>query len=199
MINFSLLDEAFPNEDKNKKIKKDMKKTTDNSLDSNDKKEGTKKNDCNSIQAPVYEIPSACDNKQVFMNVINDSMKSDYLKTNDYKKNIIKPYDFDEMDAYLNVNNITTNNPDKSSEYRTTPFLLDYLKSLKSNYDLNGNVNGNVNVNDNNDRTLNIEQFKNNNNEYIKIDNDLILFMFLGIILILLIDQITKLAIAIKN
>jgi hypothetical protein len=177
MINFSLLDEAFPNEDKTsikKKNKKDVKDV--------DKPKEIR--DCSPIQAPIYEIPNTCDNKQVFTNVINDSMKNDYINNNNYKNDGIKNFDFDEMDAYLNVTNINTNNSDRSPEYRTTPFLIEYLKSLRDNI--------------NADKTLNIEQFSNHNNS-LKIDNNLILFMFMGIIIILLIDQITKLAIAIKS
>ncbi len=177
MINFSLLDEAFPNEDKTsikKKNKKDIK-------DADKPKENR---DCSPIQAPIYEIPNTCDNKQVFTNVINDSMKNDYINNNNYKNDGIKNFDFDEMDAYLNITNINTNNSDRSPEYRTTPFLIEYLKSLRDNI--------------NADKTLNIEQFSNYNNS-LKIDNNLILFMFMGIIIILLIDQITKLAIAIKS
>ena len=182
MINFSLLDEAFPNEDKTsikKKSKKDIK-----DIDKNNKES----RDCSPIQSPIYEIPNTCDNKQVFTNVINDSMKSDYISTNNYKKDGIKSFDFDEMDAYLNVTDINTNNSDRSPEYRTTPFLIEYLKSLRDN----------INNNTNSDKTLNIEQFSNHNNS-LKFDNNLILFMFMGIIIILLIDQITKLAIAIKS
>ncbi len=181
MINFSLLDEAFPNEDKTsikKKNKKDVK-------DADKNKESR---DCSPIQAPIYEIPNTCDNKQVFTNVINDSMKNDYINNNNYKKDGIKSFDFDEMDAYLNVTDINTNNSDRSSEYRTTPFLIEYLKSLRDN----------INNNSNADKTLNIEQFSNHNSS-LKFDNNLILFMFMGIIIILLIDQITKLAIAIKT
>jgi len=190
MINFSLLDEAFPNEDKTSLKKKANKKE-------NQSKEPAKEGrDCSPIQAPIYEIPNTCDNKQVFANVMNDSMKSDYLIKNDYKKDGIKAFDFDEMDAYLNVNNINTNNSDRSPEYRTTPYLLDYLKSLKENLNTNE-------YSKTSDKTLNIEQFTgfNNNSKsnFLNIDNNLILFMFMGIILILLIDQITRLAIAIKS
>ena len=115
-------------------------------------------------------------------------MKNDYINNNNYKKDGIKSFDFDEMDAYLNVTDINTNNSDRSSEYRTTPFLIEYLKSLRDN----------INNNSNADKTLNIEQFSNHNSS-LKFDNNLILFMFMGIIIILLIDQITKLAIAIKS
>lgn len=188
MINFSLLDEAFPNEDKissKKKVKKEVK---------DDDKSVKDTKTCNSIQAPIYEVPNTCDNKQVFMNVINDSMKNDYNSvSNNYKKDGIKAYDFDEMDAYLNISEINTNNPDKSPEYRTTPFLADYLKSLKTQIN-------NDSYKEASDPTLNIEQFTNSlSNNKFTIDNNLILFMFLGIIIILLIDQITKLIIALKS
>jgi hypothetical protein len=193
MINFSLLDEAFPNEDKTS-LKKKSKKEGSTS------KEGTKEGkDCSPIQAPIYEIPNTCDNKQVFRNVMNDAMKNDYLNKNDYKKDGISSFDFDEMDAYLSVNNINTNNQDRSSEYNTTPYLLNYLKSLKDN--LNKDE-----YSKSTDKTLNIEQFSgfmnansNSNSNFLNIDNNLILIMFLGIILILLIDQITRLAIALKS
>ncbi len=191
MINFSLLDEAFPNEDKTS-LKKKSKKEGSTS------KEGTKEGkDCSPIQAPIYEIPNTCDNKQVFRNVMNDAMKNDYLNKNDYKKDGISSFDFDEMDAYLSVNNINTNNPDRSSEYNTTPYLLNYLKSLKES--LNKDE-----YSKSTDKTLNIEQFSgfmnaNSNANFLNIDNNLILIMFLGIILILLIDQITRLAIALKS
>lgn len=181
MINFSLLDEAFPNEDKTS-LKKKSKKESSTSKE---------EKDCSPVQAPIYEIPNTCDNKQVFRNVMNDAMKNDYLNKNDYKKDGISSFDFDEMDAYLSVNNITTNNPDKSSEYNTTPYLLNYLKSLKEN--LNKDE-----YSKSTDKTVNIEQFSNNNSNFLNIDNNLILIMFLGIILILLIDQITRLAIALK-
>jgi len=187
MINFSLLDEAFPNEDKTSIKKKAKKEVKDD-----DKSIKENKSSCNSIQAPIYEVPNTCDNKQVFMNVINDSMKNDYNSvSNNYKKDGIKAYDFDEMDAYLNISDINTNNSDRSPEYRTTPFLADYLKSLKTQLT-------NDSYKDASDKTLNIEQFTNNNNNF-TIDNNLILFMFLGIIIILLIDQITKLVIALKS
>lgn len=193
MINFSLLDEAFPNEDKTS-LKKKSKKEGSTS------KEGIKEGkDCSPIQAPIYEIPNTCDNKQVFRNVMNDAMKNDYLNKNDYKKDGISSFDFDEMDAYLSVSNINTNNQDRSSEYNTTPYLLNYLKSLKEN--LNKDE-----YSKSTDKTLNIEQFSgfmnansNSNSNFLNIDNNLILIMFLGIILILLIDQITRLAIALKS
>ena len=102
MINFSLLDEAFPNEDKSFLKKKGKKESSTSKEASKDGK------DCSPIQAPIYEIPNTCDNKQVFMNVMNDAMKSDYLNKNNHKKDGISSFDFDEMDAYLGVSNINT-------------------------------------------------------------------------------------------
>ena len=74
---------------------------------------------------------------------------------------------------------------------------MNYLKSLKENLNKD-------NYSKSTDKTLNIEQFSgfmnaNANSNFLNIDNNLILIMFLGIILILLIDQITRLAIAIKS
>ena len=97
--------------------------------------------------------------------------------------------DFDEYDAYLSVSDIKTNNIDSSNEYRTTPFLADYLKSLKSNF--------NKDIHISTDKPSNIEQFTNLSNlidTNIKIDvnlYNLLLFIFLGIIIIILIHQIT--------
>jgi len=182
MINFSLLDEAFPNEDKtSKKNKKNKEKilNTDDLI---------KNNDCKSIQAPIYNIPDTCD-KNIYNDVLNMSMNTN--SNNNYKKDGIKSFDFDEMDAYLNISDITTNNQDTSNEYRTTPFLINYLKSLKDTF--------NEPISQSNDKFLNIEQFTNNNNLKVDINlYNLFLFIFLGIIIILLIDQITKLAISLK-
>lgn len=178
MINFALLDDAFPNEDKTaKKLKKISKQLS--------------ASDCKSIQAPAYIVPQACDNTH--SKAMNISLNDGKFK-DDFKKDAIKPFDFDEMDAYLNVNHIKTNNQDSSSEYRTTPFLADYLKSLKKELYVDK-------YSKTTDKTLQIEQFSNNMggfNGNIKVDvnlYNLFLFIFLGIIIILLIDQITKLAI----
>lgn len=182
MINFSLLDEAFPNEDKKKN-----KKIKDKSLNDFDNSSINSKENCKTIQAPIYNnIPQNCINKDNFNDIINSSMTTNNIK-NDYKNDGIKAFDFDEMDAYLNVSDIKSNNNDTSNEYKTTPFLIDYLKNLKNNF--------NQSISNSNDNFLNIEEFTNKN---IKVDinlYNLFLFIFLGIIIILLIDQITKLVI----
>jgi len=177
MINFALLDDAFPNEDKSaKKLKKSNKQGNIN--------------DCKSIQAPAYLVPQTCDNSQ--SKAMNIALGDGKFK-DDFKKDAIKPFDFDEMDAYLNVNNIKTNYQDSSNEYRTTPFLGDYLKTLKKEIKTDNSKTT--------DKTLNIEQFTNINGGNLKVDvnlYNLFLFIFLGIVIILLIDQITKLAIELK-
>lgn len=174
MINFSLLDEAYPNDEK---INNKKKKKIDD------------KESCKPLQAPPYIIPNACDNSHNYKKVIEDSMKETKDK-NDYVKDSIRAYDYDEMDAYLTVNNIKTNNIDKTDEYRTTPFLIDYLKSLKKNLK--------TPISQSTDIYQNIEQFSNltgiSNNLTVDINlYNLFLFIFLGIVIIVLIDQITKL------
>lgn len=178
MINFALLDDAFPNEDKT--IKKQKKALNKGNI-----------SDCKSIQAPVYEIPNTCDEKANYNKTLNIALGDGKFK-DDFKKDAIKGFDFDEMDAYLNINNITTNNKDTSSEYRTTPNLVSYLKELKTQMGGESYAKGN-------DRTVNIEQFTNNSNLKVDVNlYNLFLFIFLGIIIILLIDQITRLAIHTK-
>jgi len=166
MINFSLLDEAYPNDDKTIIKKK-------------------KKESCKPLQAPPYTLPNPCADTSIkkFLNVLD---MSDNKPTDDYKKDGIKGYDYDEMDAYLTVSDIKTNNTDKTEEYRTTPFLANYLRSLRDNFKKSPGTSTDI--------YQNIEQFTNMNN--IKIDvnlYNLFLFIFLGIVIIILIDQITKL------
>jgi hypothetical protein len=170
MINFSLLEEAYPNDDKLIKKKK--------RINDEDK--------CKPLQAPPYTIPLTCDNSSKHhQKVMNDAIQSN-LKKPDYNKDGIKAFDYDEMDAYLTVSDIKTNNTDKTEEYRTTPFLANYLRTLRDNL--------NKPINERTDNYLNIEQFTNNNNLKVDINlYNLFLFIFLGIVIILLIDQITKL------
>jgi len=161
MLDFASIEEAFPNDDKKKKSKKNGS------------------NDCKPLQTPNYETP-VCDNKEVVKNIMEASLNP----PNDFKKDGIKAFDFDEYDAYLSVNDIKTNNQDNSLEYRTTPLLADYLKSLRKDFPT---------------VPSNVEQFTNMNMNMttnIKIDvnlYNLFLFIFLGIIIIILIHQITSL------
>lgn len=180
MINFSLLDEAFPNDDKVNNKKKKMDKENPNA------------NSCKPIQAPIYEVPNKCDNTGKFRKVIEDSMKETKMPNSDFKKDGVRAYDFDEFDAYVTINDIKTNNIDKTDEYRTTPFLVDYLKSLRNNFKKP--------LSESTDIYQNIEQFTNLSNgkssNSLKVDvnlYNLFLFIFLGIIIIVLIDQINKL------
>lgn len=169
MLDFASIEDAFPNDDKKKKL---IKKIANS--------------ECKPLQAPNYESP-VCDNKDIMKKVIDTSLNPPVNK-NDINKNGIKSYDFDEYDAYLSISDIKTNNQDNSKEYRTTPFLADYLKNLKMNFDKD--------IKNATDIPSNIEQFTNMNlnNTSIKIDvnlYNLLLFIFLGIIIILLIHQIT--------
>ena len=157
------------------------------------------KNTCKPLQAPEYKLPIDSNSKKNYQKAI----KSALLDTgfiDDFKKDGVKPYDFDEMDAYLHVNNIKTNNRDSTPEYRTTPFLEEYLIGLRDNFKKP--------LSKSYDKYPNIEQFTNNNKNIKNIANNfkvdvnlynLFLFIFLGIIIILLIDQITKLTILSVN
>jgi len=170
MINFSLLDEAYPNDDKIQQKK--QKKNKHNN------EEPVIKNDC-TIQAPIYTIPMTCDSNKLYQDAIHVSLGGDNATTNNYKKDGIKSYDFDEMDAYLNISDINN----KKEELKTTPAISEYLKTFKDNFK-------------NNEGKINIEQFTNNNSLKVDVNlYNLFLFIFLGIIIIMLIDQITKLVI----
>ena len=176
MINFSLLEEAFPNDDKSLRTKK--KSTKDKQ---NNEEPTVVKGECKTIQAPIYTIPMTCDSNKLYQDAINVSMGDSSIINDNYKKNGIKSHDFDEMDAYLNISDINNNN--KKEEFKTIPDIMEYLKTLRENF-----------TKDN--KQLNIEQFTNNNSLKVDVNlYNLFLFMFLGIIIILLIDQITKLVI----
>lgn len=170
MLDFASIEDAFPNDDKKKRLTKKIVNS-----------------DCKPLQSSNYELP-ICDNKEVIKKVMDVSINPPSIK-NDFNKDGIKAYDYDEYDAYLSINNIKTNNQDSSLEYRTTPFLADYLKNLRMNF--------NKEIKDASDIPSNIEQFSNMNiNTNVKIDvnlYNLFLFIFLGIIIIILIHQITSL------
>ena len=166
MLDFASIEDAFPNDDKKKRI---VKKNVNS--------------ECKPLQAPNYELPT-CDNKDIMKKVLDTSFEPPVNK-NDFNKDGVKAFDFDEYDAYLSINDIKTNNQDSSNEYRTTPFLADYLKNLRMNFDKE--------IKNASDKPSNIEQFS-NMNTIIKVNvnlYNLLLFIFLGIIIIILIHQIT--------
>jgi len=148
------------------------------------------KKTCSPLQVPNYEYPVDSNSQKAYKKAIETSLlDSGSFKVDNFS---IKPYDFDEYDAYLNINDINTNNKDTSPEYRTTPYLADYLKNLRDTFKKKEEKI--IRVND-------IEQFTNNSNN-IKVDvnlYNLFLFIFIGIIIILLCDQITRLAIIIAK
>lgn len=151
------------------------------------------KKECSPLQVPEYKLPIDTNSQNAFNKALEVSLKENKVENNYPEKYSIKPYDFDEYDAYLNINDINTNNKDTSQEYRTTPFLEEYLKSLRDNFK-KSSVQQGLKVN-------NIEQFTNYNRN-LKVDvnlYNLFLFIFIGIVVILLCDQITKLAIVIAN
>jgi hypothetical protein len=151
------------------------------------------KNDCSPIQPPVYTLPIDSNSKKAFNKAIETSLNTNINETNKPDKFSIKPFDYDEYDAYLNIHDVNTNNKDATVEYRTTPFLEEYLKTLRDNFK-SPIVEQGLKLND-------IEQFTNYNSN-IKVDvnlYNLFLFIFIGIIIILLCEQITRLAIILAN
>lgn len=149
---------------------------------------------CTPLQVPEYKLPikktDIENHNKVIQNSLNyNNSRDDNITMNKYA---IKPYDYDEYDAYLNINDIKTNNIDNSPEYRTTPLLKDYLISLRNNFkDKRENT-----------KLDNIEQFTNYGNKKLTVDvniYNLLLFMFIGIVILILCDQIIKLALIVAN
>jgi hypothetical protein len=148
-------------------------------------------NKCTPLQVPEYHLPVDSNSKNAFKKALETSL-SDSGKVN-IDKFTIRPYDYDEYNAYTNIVNVNTNNKDTTPEYRTTPFLEEYLKSLRDNFKKPIKEQG-IKIND-------IEQFTNYSNK-LRVDinlYNLFLFIFIGIVIILLCEQITRLAICIAN
>jgi hypothetical protein len=186
---YSTLEEAYPaanNTSRNKRKKEKVEETP------------VYKPECSPLQVPEYKLPIDSSSMDSFKKAIDVSLNTVINQSmpllNSSNINTVEPYDYDEYDAYLNINNIETNKMDNSPIYRTTPLLGDYLKSLRNNYD---KLYPNQGI-----KIDNIEHFTNSSSNKITVDvnlYNLFLFIFIGIIIILLCDQITKLAIIIAN
>ena len=163
-------------------------KENDNENDKNKDKGNVK---CSPLQVPEYRLPIDNKSKNAFNKALETSLKD--TGTVNIDKFTIRPYDFDEYSAYTNVINVNTNNKDQSLEYRTTPFLEEYLISLRDNF---GKP-----IKEQGLKIENIEQFT-NYSKNLKVDvnlYNLFLFIFIGIVIILLCEQITRLAVIIAN
>ncbi len=165
-----------------------LSKNKDNENDKNKDKGNVK---CSPLQVPEYRLPVDNKSKNAFNKALETSLKD--TGTVNIDKFTIRPYDFDEYSAYTNVINVNTNNKDQSLEYRTTPFLEEYLISLRDNF---GKP-----IKEQGLKLENIEQFT-NYSKNLKVDinlYNLFLFIFIGIVIILLCEQITRLAVIIAN
>ena len=192
---YSTLEEAYPiaNNMSNKNKKKKEKQDEDpQPIQSNQQ--------CSPLQVPEYTLPIDSNSLNSFKKAIDVSLNTNNVMDQPVKNTSdnfnVEPYDYDEYDAYLNItsNNIQTNRIDNSPQYRTTPSLLDYLKTLRDNYD---KIHTQQAI-----KVDNVEHFTNYPSNKMKVDvnlYNLFLFMFIGIIIILLCDQITKLAIVIAS
>jgi len=188
---YSTLEEAYPaaNNMANKNKKKKEKEE--------EPQQKANVKDCSPLQVPEYKLPIDSNSMNEFKKAVDVSLNTnkDQALINNFNTSDVKPYDdFDEYDLYLNISNVQTNRLDNSPEYRTTPLLIDYLKSLRDNYD---KVHTRQAI-----KIDNIEHFTNYPTNKMKVDvnlYNLFLFMFIGIIIILLCDQITKLAVVIAS
>jgi hypothetical protein len=187
---YSTLEEAYPSA--NNMANKNKKKR--------DKEEDSIQKaikDCSPLQVPEYKLPVDSNAINEFNKAVDVSLNTikDKALANNFNTNDVKPYDdFDEYDLYLNISNVETARIDNSPQYRTTPLLIDYLKSLRDNYDKIYTKQA-IKID-------NIEHFTNYPSNKMKVDvnlYNLFLFMFIGIIIILLCDQITKLAVVIAS
>uniref|UniRef100_A0A6C0CFT4 Uncharacterized protein n=1 Tax=viral metagenome TaxID=1070528 RepID=A0A6C0CFT4_9ZZZZ len=192
---YSTLEEAYPiaNNMSNKNKKKKEKQDEDPQLIQSNQQ-------CSPLQVPEYKLPIDSNSLNSFKKAIDVSLNTNKIMDQPVKNTSdnfnVEPYDYDEYDAYLNItsNNIQTNRIDNSPQYRTTPSLLDYLKTLRDNYD---KIHTQQAI-----KVDNVEHFTNYPSNKMKVDvnlYNLFLFMFIGIIIILLCDQITKLAIVIAS
>jgi len=197
---YSTLEEAYPtannmsNKNKKKKEKQDEEPQPQPQQPFNNQQ-------CSPLQVPEYQLPIDSNALNSFKNVIDISLNTTNKIMDQVVKNTsdnfnVEPYDYDEYDAYLNItsSNIQTNRIDNSPQYRTTPTLLNYLKTLRDNYD---KIHTRQAI-----KIDNVEHFTNYPSNKMKVDvnlYNLFLFMFIGIIIILLCDQITKLAIVIAS
>ena len=186
---YSTLEEAYPAA--NNMTNKNKKKKEE------DPQQKASSKDCSPLQIPEYKLPTDSNSMNEFKKAVDVSLNTnkDKALTNNFNTSDVKPYDdFDEYDLYLNISNVQTNRLDSSPQYRTTPLLLDYLKSLRDNYD---KVHTKQAI-----KIDNVEHFTNYPTNKMKVDvnlYNLFLFMFIGIIIILLCDQITKLAVVIAS
>jgi len=173
-------------------LSKNNEKNNENEKEKEKEKEKDKENGkCSPLQVPEYRLPIDNKSKNAFNKALETSLQD--TGTVNIDKFTIRPYDFDEYGAYTNVININTNNKDPSPEYRTTPFLEEYLISLRDNF---GKP-----IKEQGLKLENIEQFT-NYSKNLKVDinlYNLFLFIFIGIVIILLCEQITRLAVIIAN
>ena len=176
-------------------------------------------NSCTSLQAPTYTFPISDDAKKKYDEALNTSLNNttaNQISYDDFNKqsNIksVQPYYDDDLEQYLNINNFKNAinyPPINNSSNISTP--------ISSQLPISNNNKINITyddiINTNNDTNNNTKQYTNvNNNDLLlpkKSDTDIKskkeifykniinigLFVFIGIVIILLCDQITEIAI----
>ena len=216
---YGLNGESCPNNNLNKEFKNDFcdKFTDFNSTENNQKS-------CTSLQSPSYNLPISEDSKKKYNEALNTSLNStnanqisyeDFNKQSNIKS--VEPYYDDDLEKYLNINNfqnainyplnsssnIQTSSQEKQQQPQQPPSqIISNSGQSKVNYDdiihtnnkTNNNTSEYTNIN-NNDLILPKNNKKSDKDIFYKNIINIGLFVFIGIVIILLCDQITEIAI----
>jgi len=137
------------------------------------------KQECSPLQVPDYKLPIDSSAMDTLKKAIDVSLNpaTNQILPNSSNIDIVTPYDYDEYDAYLNISNVVTNKIDNSPLYRTTPALVDYLKSIRDNYD---KLYPNQSI-----KLANVEHFTNFPSNKIKVDVNLYNLFYLSSLVLL--------------
>jgi hypothetical protein len=182
-----------------------------NDVTNNNSSQNNKAN-CSPLQAPNYEYPISDESKKKYQEALKISMNENKPVSYDEfnrrcKMNNIQPYEDDDIDRYLNLNNFKNDinyQPKQQTDNKTENEQNNKQLSSKKNTDNKSetilkpedktyvNYNKNVDINTDKDKKLELSENKNKlYSTYINIG----LFIFIGIAIILLCDQIAEIAI----
>jgi len=215
MIEFSMIEEAYPNSfliNKKKKVKEPFMNDYNNNADCYNKKKYdinmpscpdknekfSNKNSCEPLQAPVYNVPIDDLSKKNFnealkvsgINNNNNDFNFKFTDEMSNTNNIVKPYFNNDLDVYLNFNDSNNIIKNTNNTNNDNDIILNKLNSYLNLFDFNDDDNDTVN----NINTNNINTNANNIDTFYKSLINLCIFIFIGIIIIIICDQITKLA-----
>lgn len=172
MLEYSLLNDAYPNFKKKIINTKNITTNTNSNISSN--------TNCEPLQQPTYTIPISNETKNKYNEVYEISLMNNNNNDSNYKfydettskNNNVKPFFDDEI--YSSINEIkNTSNDIIKDDNLNYDNLLFILNNIKNNY-----------------FTIHDKELK----KFYDILINLSFFIFIGLIIILLCDQITKLS-----